>query len=352
MHTTATRQILAESADDLLHHTCSAIPNSLLTKPGPEHLESVFGQSNRSHAVKSSLFRLYGHGRLAGSGYVSIFPVDQGLEHTAAYSFYENPRFFDPKSILDLAVEGGCSGVATSIGALALFSKSYAEKIPFIVKINHSEHLTLPEKTDQLLFSSVKQAHQLGAVGIGATIYFGSPESHRQIEQIAQAIEAAHELGMLAVIWCYPRNENYVKDSHDYSESVDITAQALHIAVSMGADIVKQKMPQPSHGFEQLRFSKSKPEMYKALVTDHPIDLVRYQVLHAFSGRIGLLNSGGESHPGQNLKDAVTQAVINKRAGGQGIIMGRKVFKQSWEDGLKLLWAVQDVYLDDSITLA
>lgn len=352
MHTTATRQILAEAADSLLNHTCTALPKELLTLPGPTHLEDVFEQSNRSHSVKSSLSRLYGTGRLAGTGYLSIFPVDQGLEHTAAYSFFENPRFFDPKSILDMAVEGGCSGVATSVGALALFSKSYAEKIPFIVKINHSEHLTLPEKTDQLMFASVKQAHQLGAVGIGATIYFGSPESHRQIEQIAQAIELAHDLGLFAVIWCYPRNENYAKDGHDYSESVDITAQAIHMAVSMGADIVKQKMPQPSHGFEQLHFSKSVPEMYQTLITDHPIDLVRYQVVHAYSGRIGLLNSGGESHPGQNLQAAVTEAVINKRAGGQGIIMGRKVFKQSWEDGLKLLWAVQDVYLDDSITLA
>lgn len=352
MQTSHTAHYLGSEAESLLTYTCQKIPASLVLQPSLAHMNHVFAESNRSQAVQASMHRLYNHGRLGGSGYLSVFPVDQGLEHTAAYSFYQNPAFFDPDAICKMALEGGCSAVTSSVGALGMIAKKYADKVPLIVKLNHSEHLTLPEKTDQLLFASIQQAHQMGAIGVGATIYFGSPESHRQIELISQAIEQAHNLGMFAMIWCYPRNPNYQTHENDFSESVDITAQAIHIAVSMGADIVKQKMPTPTYGFKNLNFSKWHPDMYQALLGTHEIDLVRYQVLHAYAGKIGLLNSGGEAAGSDDMKTAIRSAVINKRAGGQGIVMGRKVFKKPWDDGLKLLWAVQDVYLDQSITLA
>lgn len=352
MHTSATADILGQKAEELLTHTCQKIKSDQIHLPGFSSMQAVMRGSNRSQAVQASLSQLYAHGRLGKTGYLSIFPVDQGLEHNAAYSFYHNPSYFDPEQIVKMAVAGGCSAVTTSVGALGLVAKRYADKIPLVVKINHSEHLTLPPQTDQIMFASIKTAHQLGAVGIGATVYFGSDSSHRQIEQISQAIEQAHELGMFAIIWCYPRNDHYLHQGKDYAQSVDITAQAIHMAVSMGADIVKQKMPTPLHGFPDLKVAKSDEAMYEKLLTDHPIDLVRYQVMHAFAGKIGLLNSGGEANGSDDLVDAVRAAVINKRAGGQGIIMGRKIFKKSWDEGLKLLWAVQDVYLDQSITVA
>ena len=344
--------LLGDEAESLLSHTCEKIPKDLIISPGPESVLTVLRDSNRSSRVIANLQRLYHHGRLAGTGYLSIFPVDQGLEHTAAYSFYQQPRYFDPQAILEMAIAGGCSGVASTFGVLSLVSKKYQSKIPFIVKINHSEHLTLPELTDQLIFTSVDQAATLGAAAIGATVYFGSNTSHKQIEQISRLFERAHQLGMATILWCYPRNDHYKKDDQSYEEAVDVTAQAIHLGVSMGADIVKQKMPTPLRAFQALNFSKYDEQMYDQLLTDHPIDLVRYQVLHAYSGRIGLINSGGESLGEDNLRAAVRQAVINKRAGGHGLIMGRKVFKSDWDTGVKLLQAVQNVYLEPKITIA
>jgi len=345
-------KLLGDQADELLTYKSSKIPASSVLQPSPSSTLEVFRQSDRSSLVITHLNRLYQHGRLGGTGYLSIFPVDQGLEHTAGYSFYQNPLFFDPDNVVKLALEAGCSGVATTLGILGMVTKKYVNQIPFIAKINHSEHLTYPPMTDQLMFGSVEKAYNLGAVGVGFTVYFGSDQSHRQIEQVASAIEHAHRMGLFAIIWCYPRNPLYIKNGQDYSQAVDITSQAIHIAVTMGADIVKQKMPVALHGFTDLDFSHSDPQMYERLLTDHPIDLVRYQVAHAYMGKIGLINSGGESKGENDLREAVRSAVINKRAGGQGLIMGRKVFKKSWEEGIALLQAVQDVYLTQEITLA
>ncbi|MBP9820362.1 class I fructose-bisphosphate aldolase [Candidatus Woesebacteria bacterium] len=344
-------QVLGDEAEHLLAHSCQKIPKTLIHHTGRHHVEEIFSISNRSQGVLNSLRKLYGSGRLADTGYLSIFPVDQGMEHTAAYSFFHNPLYFDPETIIQMALEGGCNGVASTLGVLGLVSKKYAELLPFIVKINHSEHLTLPEKTDQLIFSSIRQARELGAVAVGATIYFGSPESHQQISQIAEAFELAHQVGLATILWCYPRNPNYTTKDADYADSVDITSQAIHIGVTMGADIVKQKMPTPTRGFSALKFSKYSEGMYDRLLTEHPIDLVRYQVAHAYMGKIGLINSGGESES-DDFKQAVRTAVINKRAGGSGLIMGRKVFKRPFEEGVALLKAVQDVYLCEKITTA
>lgn len=344
--------LLGDEAESLLTHHCAKIPKELLTLPGPDAVLPIFRDSNRSSRVIANLQRLYHTGRLAGTGYVSIFPVDQGMEHTAAFSFYQQPQYFDPRSIFEMAIAGGCSGIASSIGVLSIVAKKYQAQIPMIVKINHSEHLTLPEVTDQLLFTSVEQAVAIGAVGIGATIYFGGDSSHKQIEQVGQLFESAHRLGLCTILWCYPRNDHYKKDGQSYEEAIDITSQAIHIGATLGADIVKQKMPNALRGFQALEFSKYDQKMYDQLLTDHPIDLVRYQVLHAFAGKIGLINSGGESQGQDNLKVAVRQAVINKRAGGHGLIMGRKVFKSNTEDGVRLLNSVQDVYLEPKITIA
>ncbi len=344
--------LLGDEAESLLNHVCEKIPSSTIHHTGRHHVEEIFAVSDRTPAVLDSLHRLYGSGKLADTGYVSIFPVDQGMEHTAAYSFYQNPAFFDPETIIRLAVEAQCSGVASNLGVLALFSKKYAQSIPFIVKLNHSEHLTLPEKVDQIQFASVKQAKELGAVAVGATVYFGSPESHRQIHEISIAFAQAHELGMATILWCYPRNDRYKSGTTDYSDSVDITSQAIHIGATMGADIVKQKLPTAAHGFQNLKFSKFTDAMYEKLLTDHPIDLVRYQVAHAYMGRIGLINSGGESGGEKDLQEAVRTAVINKRGGGSGLIIGRKVFKRPFAEGVELLTAVQDVYLSERISIA
>ncbi len=346
------KEILGDEANHLLDYRSPKLSAEMLSQPGPEQMLSVMRQSDRSASVIANLSKLYRHGRLAGTGYLSIFPVDQGLEHTAAFSFYKNPIYFDPEQIVKFAVEAECSGVASSMGVLGLVSGKYADQIPFIAKLNHSEHLTYPPITDQLMFGSVERAYNLGAAGVGMTVYFGSEFSHRQIEEVSLAIEKAHRLGMFAIIWCYPRNSQYQRGNVNYSTAVDITAQAIHLAVTMGADIVKQKFPSQQRGFTDLNFSYSHPDMYQRLLSDHPIDLVRYQVAHAYMGKIGLINSGGDAKGESDLRDAVRTAVINKRAGGQGLIMGRKLFKKSWEDGLSIIRAVQDVYLLPEITLA
>lgn len=344
--------ILGPEADQLLSYSCTKITKESIYQPNSDQITDIFSHSNRSDKVIESLTRLYQQGRLGGTGYLSIFPVDQGMEHTAAYSFVHNPAYFDPETIVSMAREGECSAVVSSAGVLALVSRKYAREIPFIVKINHSEHLTLPPETNQIQFSSVRQAHEMGAAGIGATVYFGSEHSHQLIKDISVAFEEAHELGMFTVLWCYPRNDNYVREGVNYTTAVDITAQANHIAVTMGADIVKQKFPTPVHGFEALGFSKYNKEMYQQLLTDHEIDLIRYQVAHCFNGKISLINSGGEASGESDLQKAVRTAVINKRGGGAGLIMGRKVFKHSWDEGLNILRSVQDVYLEQQITVA
>ncbi len=347
-------QLLGQDASDLLEHRCQKIPKKRVLKPGPQHVQTVFADSNRSKKVINSLKKLYNHGRLAKTGYLSILPVDQAIEHTAASSFYQNPDYFDPVNIVKLAIEGGCSGVASTLGVLGLISKQYAKEIPFVVKINHNELLTYPTKYDQRMFAQVEQAANMGAVGIGATIYFGSKQSSRQIEEVGKAFAKAHELGLLTMLWCYPRNADWKKDKENYEQSVDLTAQAIHLGVTLEADIVKQKMPNSLAGFATFKFGKFDTQAYKALVTAHPIDLVRYQVLHAYAGKINLLNSGGASNKSKkdDLKQAVRQAVINKRGGGAGLIMGRKAFSKPLKEGIKVLHAVQDVYLDEQITLA
>lgn len=346
--------VLGNDAQVLLEHQCAKVPRSLITAPSSQHVANVFASSDRPKPVLANLKRLYQQGRLGNTGHLSIFPVDQGMEHTAGYSFSSNPEYFDPETIVKFAVEGECSAVASTSGALAMVSGKYARKIPFIVKLNHSEHLTLPPKTNQIPFASVQKAFDLGAAGVGATIYFGSDQSHRQIEEVAAAFEVAHRLGMFTILWCYPRNDNYVAGQKDYNQAVDITAQACHIGVTLGADIIKQKLPEPTFGFKDLKFSKYSQEMYQNLLTTNPIDLVRYQVAHCFAGRISLINSGGEAGKNQesDLKEAITTAVINKRGGGAGLIMGRKLFKKSFTAGLEILRAVQDVYLDREITVA
>lgn len=345
--------LLGDEAESLLSHTCTQIPKEVLHQTGPDHVKTIFTDSDRSEAVRANLERLYNTGRLAGTGYLSIFPVDQAMEHTAAYSFYMNPIYFDPESIIQMALEGGTNGVASNLGVLGLHAKRYADKIPFILKLNHSEHLTFPEKTDQLMFSTVEQAAAMGAVGVGATIYFGSDESHRQIVEVSRAFARAHELGLCTILWCYPRNPSYSNQGTDYESAVDVTSQAIHIGVTIQADIVKQKMPTPQHAFQALKFSKYTDEMYEHLVSDHPIDLVRYQVAHSYLGKIGLINSGGESKGGEaDLAEAVRSAVINKRGGGSGLIMGRKVFKKPFKEGVEMLHAVQDVYLNKEVDLA
>lgn len=343
---------LGSESQDLLAYQCAKLPKSLITTPSSKHIDNVFANSDRSKTALANLKRVYNQGRLGNTGYISIFPVDQDMEHTAAFSFYSNPKYFDPETVVEFAVEGECSAIASSSGTLAMVSGKYARKIPFIVKLNHSEHLTLPAISNQIPFASVQKAYDLGAAGVGATIYFGSEESHRQIEEVAWAFEAAHRLGMFTILWCYPRNDKYINDKKDYHQAVDITAQACRIGVTIGADIIKQKFPEALHGFKDLKFSKYNSDMYEALLTDHPIDLVRYQVAHCYAGKISLINSGGESNATNDMTEAIRTAVINKRGGGAGLIMGRKLFKKSFKDGLKVLRAVQDVYLDELISVA
>lgn len=345
---------LGDEAKNLLHHKCSTIPKEKLHLPSPKHVDEIFGISDRPKEVVKNLKALHGHGRLANTGYLSILPVDQGIEHSGGASFAKNPDYFDPENIVRLAVEGGCNAVASTFGVLGAVAKKYADKIPFIVKINHNELLTYPNKFDQILFGTVKEAADMGAKGVGATIYFGSPESGRQIVEIAQAFAQAHELGMFTVLWCYLRNKDFKKDK-DYSLAADLTGQANHLGVTIEADIIKQKLPENNGGFKALspegKYGKFDEKMYTELITDHPIDLTRWQVANCYMGRIGLINSGGAS--GKNdLAQAVKTAVINKRAGGTGLISGRKAFQKSMKEGIELLNAIQDVYLCKEVTVA
>ncbi len=350
-HTQLT-SLLGAEADQLLSFNQPKITKEQLQLPGPEYLDTVFALSDRNQAVKANMHRLFHHGRLAGTGYVSILPVDQGIEHTAGASFAPNPLYFDPENILKLAIEGGCNAVASTVGALGMISEKYAEQIPFIVKLNHNELLTYPTKHDQVVFGSPKQAAEMGAAGVGATVYFGSAESDRQLVEISQLFAEAHELGLFTVLWCYPRNEAFTKDGVNYEGAADITGQANHLGVTIEADIIKQKIPTSLDGFRHIGFGKFSDQMYNELLSVHPIDLVRYQVANCYMGRIGLISSGGESKGATDLAEAVRTAVINKRAGGTGLIAGRKAFMRPFAEGVELLNAIQDVYLDSDVTIA
>jgi class I fructose-bisphosphate aldolase len=345
-------EILGADAKPLLEHECKTVPKSQLHLPGPTFVDQVWTLSDRPTRVLRSLQSLFDNGRLAGTGYLSILPVDQGIEHSAGASFAANPEYFDGEKIVELALEGGCNAVASTFGVLGSVARKYAHRIPFICKINHNELLSYPNKYDQILFGTVKQAWELGAVALGATIYFGSPESDRQIQEIAVAFHAAHELGMATVLWCYLRNSAFAKDGVDYGLAADLTGQANHLGVSIQADIIKQKLPETNRGFEVLKFGKTTSKVYDKLTTDNPIDLTRYQVINCYLGRSGLINSGGASSGESDLKEAVKTAVINKRAGGMGLITGRKAFMRPMRDGVAILNAVQDVYLMDEVTVA
>jgi class I fructose-bisphosphate aldolase len=343
--------LLGDDADDLLNHQCKTISKERLHLPGDDFVDRVQGTTDRNPQVLRNLQMLMNHGRLGGTGYLSLLPVDQGVEHSAGASFAPNPDYFDPENIVKLAIEGGCNGVASTLGVLGSVSRQYAHKIPFIVKINHNELLSYPNRYDQILFSSVEKAWELGALAVGATIYFGSEESHRQIIEIGEAFERAHELGMVCVLWCYLRNESFKKDGVDYHVASDLTGQANHLGATLGADIIKQKQAQTNGGFTALNFGKTSEKVYTELTSDHPIDLTRYQVANCYMGRIGMINSGGAS--GKNdLAQAVRTAVINKRAGGMGMISGRKAFQKPMKDGVELLNAIQDVYLEPEVTIA
>jgi len=347
------QSLLGDDADDLLAHTCKGVTREQLTLPGPDFLDRVVTATDRSPQVLRAIGSLYGHGRLAGTGYVSILPVDQGIEHSAAASFAPNPAYFDPANIVELAIEGGCNAVATTFGVLGAVSRRYAHRIPFIVKVNHNELLTYPNQFDQVMFGSAQQAWDLGAAGVGATIYFGSEQSTRQLQEVSEAFAEAHELGMFTVLWCYTRNPAFKTDDVDYHTAADLTAQANHIGVTIEADIIKQKLPTNNGGYLALKgYGKTSPLVYDSLTTDHPIDLARWQVVNCYAGRIGLINSGGESKGESDLAEAVRTAVINKRAGGQGLISGRKAFQRPMSDGIALLQSIQDVYLDDEVTIA
>lgn len=353
MNTTKkTTDLLGTEAKWLLEHESTLIPKKSLALPGPDFLDKVFVNSNRSPQVLRSLAQLFGHGNLGGTGYLSILPVDQGIEHSAAFSFYKNPEYFKPENIVRLAIEAGCNGVASTFGVLALNAREYAHKIPFIVKINHNELLTHPNKYDQVLFGNVREAWNLGAVAVGATIYFGSKESNRQIQEVAEAFAKAHELGMATILWCYTRNEAFKKEEKDYHAAADLTGQANHLGVTIQADIIKQKLPTTNFGFRDIQFGKYSKEMYETLSSDHPVDLCRFQVANCYMGQIGLINSGGGSKGGSDLAEAVRTAVINKRAGGMGLILGRKAFQRPMKEGVEIINSVQQVYLDNDITIA
>jgi class I fructose-bisphosphate aldolase len=344
--------LLGDEASSLLEHKATAFPKEWLILPGPNYLADVFTQSDRSPTVVRNLSSVVHHGRLAGTGYLSILPVDQGIEHSAAASFSPNPPYFDPAHLCDLAIEAGCNAIASTFGTLASVSRRYVHRIPFIVKLNHNDLLNYPNTYDQIPFASAQQAADLGAVGVGATVYFGSPESGRQIREISQAFAEAHRLGMFTVLWCYLRNPAFKTKEVDYDLSADLTGQANHIGVTIGADIIKQKQPVNNGGYNALHFGKTDPRVYSELTTNNPIDLTRWQVVNCYAGRIGLINSGGESEGASDLADSVRTAVINKRAGGTGLILGRKAFQRPIDEGAALVNAVQDVYLDESITIA
>ncbi len=348
--------LLGDRASDLLAHECRTIPKSQLHLPGPDFVDRVFAQSDRNNRVLASLHRLFNHGRLAGTGYVSILPVDQGIEHSAGASFAPNPAYFDPGNIVKLALEGGCNAVASTFGVLGMVSRTYAHRIPFIVKLNHNELLTYPNDFDQVMFGTVEQAYELGAAAVGATIYFGSEEGSRQLVEVAEAFAHAHALGMATVLWCYLRNPAFKKDK-DYHVSADLTGQANHLGVTIQADIIKQKLPENTGGYTAMTsngqaFGKTHAKVYDELSSDHPIDLCRYQVANCYMGRAGLINSGGASSGASDKAEAVATAVINKRAGGTGLISGRKAFQRPMAEGVALLNAIQDVYLNPGITVA
>lgn len=351
MNISEIKKILGEESDYLLSHKCQTISKDLLHLPEPDFVENIFNISDRSLQVRQNLKALFNHGRLKGTGYLSILPVDQGIEHSAGASFAPNPIYFDPENIVRLAIEGGCNGVASTLGVLGIVSRKYADKIPFIVKLNHNDLLSYPNHYDQRMFATVEQAYDMGALGVGATIYFGSEESRRQIEEVSLAFSQAHQLGMFTVLWCYLRNAAFKKEDVDYHNSADLTGQANHLGVTIEADLIKQKQPTNNGGYLALKFGKTSPLVYEKLTSDHPIDLTRYQVINCYMGRIGLINSGGPS--GKNdLQQVVKTAVINKRAGGAGVISGRKTFQKPMEEGIKIFHAIQDVYLCPEITVA
>lgn len=345
------REKLGEDASYYLDHVSKKIPKKRLKIPGPQTVDA-FIDSDRNPQVLKSLSSLYNHGNLGGTGYLNILPIDQGIEHSAAFSFYKNLDYFDPENILKLAIEAGCNGVATTFGALSLHARRYAHKIPFVVKINHNELLTYPNKYDQIPYGSVKEAWNLGATAVGATIYFGSEESNRQIQEIAIAFEEAHQLGMATILWCYTRNNDFKTEKDDYHSAADLTGQANHLGVTIKADIIKQKLPETNFGFKNINFGKFNDEMYESLTTEHPIDLCRLQVANCYMGKIGLINSGGGSKGESDAREAVRTAIINKRAGGSGLIMGRKAFQRPLKEGIEILRSVQEVYLEKEITVA
>jgi len=344
-------QLLGADAKELLGHQCKGIPKESLHLPGPDFVDRVIAPSDRTPAVLRSLQQIFNNGRLAGTGYVSILPVDQGIEHSAGASFAPNPIYFDPENIVRLAIEGGCNAVASTFGVLGSVARKYAHRIPFVVKINHNEFLSYPNTYDQIMFGTIETARDMGAVAVGATIYFGSAESKRQIQEVALAFKRAHDLGMATILWCYTRNAAFKTKEKDYHVSADLTGQANHLGVTLEADIIKQKLPENNGGYTALNFGKTHKKVYSELTTDHPIDLTRYQVANCYMGRMGLINSGGAS--GENdFAEAVKTAVINKRAGGMGLISGRKAFQRPMKDGAKLLNTIQDVYLTKEVTIA
>ena len=344
--------ILGPDAAALLQHRCTTIPKDTLHLPGPDYVDRAYGLSDRPTRVLTALQALLNGGRLGGTGYVSILPVDQGIEHSAGASFAPNPMYFDPENLVKLAIEGGCNGVASTLGVLGSVARKYAHKIPFLLKVNHNEFLSYPNAFDQIRFASIKQAFDMGAMGVGATIYFGSEESKRQIVEVAEMFQQAHEIGMFTVLWCYLRNPAFKVKDIDYHTSADLTGQANHLGVTIEADIIKQKLPENNGGFTAVNFGKTHKKVYSELTTDHPIDLTRYQVANCYMGRAGLINSGGASAGESDLKEAVKTAVINKRAGGMGLISGRKAFQRPMKEGVGLLNAIQDVYLNKDVTIA
>src|SRR5438034_1189878 len=346
------QEILGSDAQSLLNHQCKTISKDKLHLPGPDYIDRIHLSSDRSVRTLVSLQQLFKSGRLTGTGYVSILPVDQGIEHSAGASFAPNPLYFDPENIVKLAIEGGCNGVASTLGVLGSVARKYAHKIPFLLKVNHNEFISYPNSFDQIRFANVRQAFEMGAVGVGATIYFGSEESKRQIQDITEAFHQAHELGMFTVLWCYLRNPAFKTKDADYHVAADLTGQANHLGVTIEADIIKQKLPENNGGFNALNFGKTHKKVYSDLTTDNPIDLTRYQVANCYMGRAGLINSGGASSGESDLKEAVKTAVINKRAGGTGLISGRKAFQRPMKEGIRLLNAIQDVYLCKEVTIA
>jgi len=344
--------ILGDEAAALLQHECKTIPKSSLHLPGPDSVERIYAGSDRPARVLTALQSLLDHGRLGGTGYVSILPVDQGIEHSAGASFAPNPAYFDPENIVKLAIEGGCNGVASTLGVLGSVARKYAHRIPFLMKFNHNEFLSYPNSFDQIRFANIRQAFEMGAMGVGATIYFGSEESKRQLQEVTEMFHQAHELGMFTVLWCYLRNAGFKTKEADYHLAADLTGQANHLGVTIEADIIKQKLPETNGGYNALNFGKTSKKVYSDLTSNHPIDLTRYQVANCYMGRAGLINSGGASAGESDMKEAVKTAVINKRAGGMGLISGRKAFQRPLKEGVGLLNAIQDVYLNKDVTIA